>query len=59
MDAAWWADGGEAVSVLGTEELWGQSVATVVVPSTGRVERVPQAQLSPLSDRVGLVDEAI
>jgi superfamily II DNA or RNA helicase len=59
MDAAWWADGGEAVSVLGHEELWGQSVATVVVPSTGRVERVPAAQLRPLSERAWSADEVI
>jgi superfamily II DNA or RNA helicase len=59
MDAAWWTNGGEAVSVLTTEELWGQSVATVVVPSTGRVERVPEAQLRSLSERTWSVDEVI
>jgi len=34
MEADWWADGGEPVTILATEELWGESVATVAVPST-------------------------
>src|SRR5437016_1976030 len=59
MDAAWWADGGEPVTILGTEELWGESVATVVVPSTGRIDRVPASQLRPLGDRTWLRDEVV
>ncbi|MEX2548417.1 MAG: helicase-related protein [Chloroflexota bacterium] len=59
MDAAWWADGGEPVTILGTEELWGESVATVVVASTGRIDRVPASQLQPLGDRTWLVDEVV
>lgn len=59
MDAAWWADGGEPVTILSTEDLWGESVATVAVPSTGRIERVAASQLRPLEDRSWMPDEII
>jgi hypothetical protein len=59
MEAAWWADGGEPVTILATEELWGESVATVAVPSTGRLERVAAAALRPLADRAWLPDEVV
>src|SRR5438045_1075367 len=51
MDTAWWAAGGEPVQVLASERLWGREVATVIVPSTGRVERLPAEQLLPLAER--------
>ena len=51
MDAAWWPAGGEPVRVLATEQLWGSSVATVAIPSTGRIERVASADLRPLAER--------
>ena len=57
MEAAWWPDGGEPVHVLTTEQLWGSSVASVAVPSTGRIERVPTSDLRPLSDRSWSTDE--
>jgi superfamily II DNA or RNA helicase len=59
MDAAWWADGGEPITIVATEELWGESVATVAVPSTGRLERVPVSALRPLADRTWLPDEIV
>lgn len=59
MDSAWWAEGGEPVTVLGTEMLWGEAVTTVVVPSTGRLERLATAALRPLADRVWLPDEIV
>ena len=46
MEAAWWAEGGEPVTILGTEELWGESIATVAVPSNGRLVRVAASALS-------------
>jgi superfamily II DNA or RNA helicase len=54
---AWWAARSEAVTVLATEELWGRSIATVAVPSTGRVERIPIAELQPLASRQWTSDE--
>jgi superfamily II DNA or RNA helicase len=57
MESAWWAAGGEAVTVLATEELWGRSIATVVVPSSGRVERVAASELQPLAAREWDPDE--
>lgn len=51
MEAAWWPAGAEVVQVLAIEALWGAQVATVVVPSAGRVERVPVAHLRPLEQR--------
>lgn len=48
---AWWAARGEAVNVLASEELWGQSIATVAVASTGLVERIPASELQPLASR--------
>jgi superfamily II DNA or RNA helicase len=39
------------VTVLATEELWGQSIATVAVPSTSLVERIPVTELQPLASR--------
>lgn len=51
MDRAWWPEGGEPVRVIGSETLWGHEVATVVVPSTGRVERVAADDLMPLNTR--------
>jgi len=54
---AWWAARSEAVTVLATEELWGRSIATVAVPSTGRVERIPFAELQPLASRQWTSDE--
>jgi superfamily II DNA or RNA helicase len=57
MQAAWWASRAEAVTVLATEELWGQAIATVVVPSTSRVERVLAGELQPLTERCWHRDE--
>ena len=57
MDAAWWAEGGEPVLVLTTEQLWGALVTTVAVPSTGRIERVPASDLRPLVERLWSADE--
>lgn len=57
MRAAWWANRGEAVTVLATEELWGRSIATVIVPSTNRVERVAADELQPLEQRAWSSDE--
>lgn len=57
MDAAWWPEGGEPVRVLGTEQLWGSSVTTVVVPSSGRIARVPSSDLLLLADRVWSPEE--
>jgi superfamily II DNA or RNA helicase len=45
------------VTVLVIEELWGRSIATVVVPSTSRVERIPAAELQPLASRQWTSDE--
>ena len=52
MNFAWWDVSGEPVRIVATEDLWGKQVATVIVPSTGRVERVAADQLQPLSNRV-------
>ena len=57
MEAVWWVAGGEPVRVLATEHLWGSSVATVAVPSTGRVERVPASELRPLQERQWAADD--
>jgi superfamily II DNA or RNA helicase len=57
VETAWWEEGGEPVTILTTEELWGESVATIVVPSTGRVERVAASRLRPVADRTWLPDE--
>ena len=51
MDFAWSSLSGEPVRIVSTEDLWGKQVATVIVPSSGRVERVPADQLLPLSNR--------
>ena len=59
MEAAWWAESGEPVTILAIEELWGESVATVAVPSTGRLERVAASALRPLADRTWLPDEVV
>jgi superfamily II DNA or RNA helicase len=45
------------VTILATEELWGRSIAIVVVPSTSRVERIPAAELQPLASRQWTTDE--
>ena len=57
MEPAWWPARGEAVTVLAIEELWGRSVATVVVPSTNRVERIVTAELQPLASRQWTTEE--
>lgn len=59
MEKAWWPSRGEAVTILETEELWGRSIATVIVPSAGRVERVPSSELAPIVDRVWSTDEVV
>jgi superfamily II DNA or RNA helicase len=59
MEKAWWPSRGEAVTILDTEELWGRSIATVVVPSAGRVERVPASELALIADRVWTTDEVV
>lgn len=59
MERAWWPSRGESVTILETEELWGRSIATVVVPSLGRVERVPSSDLAPLVDRGWTTDEVV
>ena len=56
-EPAWWPARGEAVTVLAIEELWGRSIATVVVPSTSRVERIAAAELQPLTNRQWTTDE--
>ena len=45
------------MTVLAIEELWGRSVATVVVPSTNRVERIVTAELQPLASRQWTTEE--
>ena len=57
VEPAWWPARGEAVTVLAIEELWGRSVATVVVPSTNRVERIVTAELQPLASRQWTTEE--
>src|SRR6266511_722648 len=57
MQTAWWTARGETVQVLGTEQLWGNDVATVIVPSCGRVERVPAAELQSVQTRRWSRDE--
>jgi superfamily II DNA or RNA helicase len=57
VEPAWWPARGEAVTVLAIEELWGRSIATVVVPSTSRVERIAAAELQPLASRQWTSDE--
>lgn len=59
MESAWWVDGAEPVTVLGTEELWGRGVATIAVPSTGRLERVDISTLQPMESRSWLSDDII
>jgi superfamily II DNA or RNA helicase len=59
METAWWPDAGESVTILANEELWGESVTTVAVPSTGRIERVPALALRPLTERTWLPDEIV
>jgi superfamily II DNA or RNA helicase len=54
---AWWPARGEAVTVLAAEELWGRSIATVVVASTNRVERIAAAELQPITRRKWTADE--
>lgn len=43
--------------MLATEELWGRSIAIVVVPSTSQVERIPAAELQPLASRQWTTEE--
>jgi superfamily II DNA or RNA helicase len=57
MEPAWWPARGEPVTVLRIEELWGRSIATVVVPSTGRAERIATAELQPLASRQWTTEE--
>jgi superfamily II DNA or RNA helicase len=57
VDSAWWAEGGESVQVVATEQLWGSEVSTVIVPSTSRVERLAATELRPLSERDWLPEE--
>lgn len=59
MEMAWWPAGGEAVRMLGTEQLWGTNVATVAVPSTGRIETVATTDLMALSERIWCPDEVV
>lgn len=59
MDRAWWSSRGEAITILGVEELWGRSIATIVVPSTSRVERVPTSELSSLEERAWTPEEVV
>lgn len=47
------------VTILETEELWGRSIATVVVPSLGRVERVLSSDLAPVGVRAWTTDEVV
>jgi superfamily II DNA or RNA helicase len=51
MERAWWPAGREPVQVLSTEQLWGADVAVVLVPSTGRVERLAADELVDLTQR--------
>ncbi len=51
IDAAWWPGGAEVVRVLERESLWGAQVATVAVPSSGRILRLASAELAPLAER--------
>jgi superfamily II DNA or RNA helicase len=57
MDSAWWSTRGEAVKVVATEELWGISIATVILPSTNRIERIRTEELGPLTQRAWNSDE--
>src|SRR6266540_6252510 len=49
---AWWPDGRETVRVLAEASLWGAVTAEVVVPSTGRILRLPARALRPPEERV-------
>lgn len=57
MESAWWAARGEAVRIVATEELWGISIATVILPSTNRIERIRADELRPLARRTWSSDE--
>lgn len=48
---AWWSGGGEAVRVVGEEELWGTAICDVVSEASGRLHRVPADALHPLRAR--------
>lgn len=57
MEAAWWVTGAESVHVLTEETLWGSSVSTVAIPSTGRIERVATTELRAIAERSWSPDE--
>jgi SNF2 family DNA or RNA helicase len=48
---------GQSVQVLGVEDLWGASVASVILTSTRRLERVPVSELKPIEARSWTSDE--
>lgn len=59
MRAAWWPAGGETVQVIATERLWGRETATILVPSSHRVEQIAADDLEPLSTRRWSSDEVV
>lgn len=59
VEVAWWAARGECVKVMAIEELWGSTIATIIVPSTARIERIRADELQPLAQRLWTSDEII
>ncbi len=53
----WWTERSCAVRVLEVRDLWGTSVAEVLVPGAGTVERVLADRLAPLSSRQWVANE--
>ena len=54
---AWWPGSHEPVRVLGHEDLWGRTIADVLVPSDDRAVRVDADDLRPLAQRAWTTGE--
>src|SRR5205807_9769238 len=54
---AWWSSRGEAVKVIGEEDLWGSPVCDVISTASERLYRVEADDLQPLRARVWHDDE--
>jgi hypothetical protein len=59
LEFAWWAAAGETVRVLRRVDLWGQTTCEVLVPSAGRLARVPAHELAPVAARPWRAEEVI
>ena len=59
MRTAWWRAGNEAVKVITIERLWGRETATILVPSSQRVEHVSADDLEPVATRTWAAEDVV